>query len=75
MALSLLFIVLPIPIWPRLAKNRATVCARCLQLAFWWLGTLLSASTACMHRYKNRQSNAELFQKDLLSGAKAFARN
>ena len=31
MAFSLLFIVLRIPIWPRLAKYRATSRARCVQ--------------------------------------------
>ena len=48
MALSLLFIVLRIPIWPRLAKYRATSRARCVQLAFWLFGPLLLAPTACM---------------------------
>ena len=72
MALSLLFIVLQIPIWPRLAKHRATSRAR---LHFWLFGPLLLAPTACTPGYKNRSNNAELFQKDLLSGAKAFARN
>ena len=75
MALSLLFIVLRIPIWPRLAKYRATSRARCVQLAFWLFGPLLLAPTACTPGYKNRSNKAELFQKDLLSGAKAFARN
>ena len=41
MASSLLFIVLRIPIWPRLAKYRATSRARCVQLAFWLFGPLL----------------------------------
>ena len=71
MALSLLFIVLRIPIWPRLAKYRATSRARCV----WLFGPLLLPHTACTLGYKNRSNNAELFQKDLLSGAKAFARN
>ena len=75
MALSLLFIVLRIPIWPRLAKYRATSRARNVQLAFWLFGPLLLAPTACTPGYKNRSNNAELFQKDLLSGAKASARN
>ena len=75
MALSLLFIVLRIPIWPRLAKYRATIRARCVQLAFLLFGPLLLAPTACTPGYKNRSNNAELFQKDLLSGAKAFASN
>ena len=43
MALSLLFIVLRIPIWLRLAKYRATSRARCVQLAFWLFGPLLLA--------------------------------
>ena len=43
--------------------------------AFWLFGLLLLAPTACTPGYKNRSNNAELFQKDLLSGAKAFARN
>ena len=47
MALSLLFIVRRNPIWPRLAKYRATARARCVQLAFWLFGTLLLAPTAC----------------------------
>ena len=47
----------------------------CVQLAFWLFGPLLLAPTACAPGYKNRSNNAELFQKDLLSGAKAFARN
>ena len=52
MALSLLFIVLRIPIWPRLAKYRATSRARCVQLAFWLFGPLLLAPTACKPGYK-----------------------
>ena len=75
MALSLLFIVLRIPIWPRLPKYRATSRAQCVQLAFWLFGPPHLAPTACMPRYKNRSNNAELFQKDLISGAKAFAGN
>ena len=63
MALSLLFIVLRIPIWPRLAKYRATSRARCVQLAFWLFGPLLLAPTACMPGYKNRSNNAKLFKK------------
>ena len=69
MAISLLFIVLQIPIWPPLAKYRATSRARCVQLAFWLFGTLLLAHTACAPGYKNRSKNAEPFQKDLLSSA------
>ena len=65
MAISLLFIVLRIPIWPRLAKYRATSRARC----FWLFGTLLSAHTVCTPGYKNRSNNAEPYQKDLLSSA------
>ena len=57
------------PIWPRLAKYRATARARCVQLAFWLFGTLLFAPTACTPGYKNRSNNAEPFQKDLLSSA------
>ena len=75
MALSLLYIVLLIPIWPQLAKYRATSHAWCVQLAFWLFGPLLLVPTACTPGYKNRSNNAKLFQKDLLSGAKAFARN
>ena len=44
-------------------------------LHFWLFGPLLVAPTDCTPGYKNRSNNAELFQKDLLSGAKAFARN
>ena len=69
MALSLLFIVRRNPIWPRLAKYRATARARCVQLAFWLFGTLLLAPTACTPGNKNRSNNAEPFQKDLLSSA------
>ena len=69
MALSLLFIVRRNPIWPRLAKYRATARSRCVQLAFWLFGTLLLAPTACTPGYKNRSNNAEPFQKDLLSSA------
>ena len=69
MAISLLFIVLRIPIWPRWAKYRATSRARCVQFAFWLFGALLLAHTACMPGYKNRSNNAESFQKDLLSSA------
>ena len=41
-------------------------------LHFGLFGTLLLAPTACTPGYKNRSNNDELFQKDLLSGAKAF---
>ena len=69
MAISLFFIVLRIPIWPRLAKYRANSRARCVQLAFWLFGTLLLAHTACTPGYKKRSNNAEPFQKDPLSSA------
>ena len=46
MTLSLLFIVRRNPMWPRLAKYRATARGRCVQLAFWLFGTLLLAPTA-----------------------------
>ena len=54
MALSLVFIVLRIPIWPRLAKDRATSRARCV----WLFGTLILAPTASTPGCKNRSNNA-----------------
>ena len=49
MAISLLFIVLRIPIWPRLAKYRATSRARCATCIF---GCLVP----CFQHKKNIQS-------------------
>ena len=68
MAISLLFIVLRIPIWPRLAKYRATLRARCVacMLVVWY--PAFSTYSLCAG-YKNRSNNAEPFQKDLLSSA------